>query len=99
MVYFSADRMEVENLAAELSGAGIACQVREGLGLKRRWLCSAETELWIRHDRDCTKAFSLFVYRHAGFAKRPAERPDLDSWPEPRETGEPTREMERCVEG
>ncbi len=67
MLFFSADRAEVESVSNEFTQAGIACEVRKGSGPAGR---PTERELWIRDDGDCHRAFLLCVEHGIGFAKR-----------------------------
>lgn len=69
MLFFSADDSEVRQVSRQFVGAGIACEVRQG---RRKDGSAAETELWIRNDRDCHRAFLLCVQLGIGFARRPA---------------------------
>ena len=72
MLFFSADKTEVEHVSREFAQAGIPNEVRSGSGKR----ASPELELWIKNDRDCHRAFTLCVRLSIGFAKRetaPAE--------------------------
>lgn len=68
MLFFSADDSEVQQVSREFLQAGIPCEVRHSLVRKGT---APETELWIRNDRDCHRAFLLCVQRGMGFARRP----------------------------
>ena len=70
MLFFSADRAEVEQVSREFAQAGIPNEVRSS-SAKRN--ASPEVELWIKNDRDCHRAFTLCVRLNIGFAKRPAQ--------------------------
>ncbi len=81
MLFFSADNSEVEQVSHEFSQAGIPCEVRKARG---RNGFARDTELWIRNDRDCHRAFMLCVQLCIGFARRPvAELADMDLESEP----------------
>ena len=67
MLFFSADNAEVEEVSREFEHASIPCEVRN----TRFECCTPESELWIRDDRDCHRAFMLCVQLGVGFAKRP----------------------------
>jgi hypothetical protein len=67
MLFFSADKAEVENVSREFAQAGIPSELRTGLG---KHGATPELELWIRNDRDCHRAFTLCVQMGIGFAKR-----------------------------
>ena len=66
MLFFSADRMEVEQVSREFAQAGIPNEVRTASGKR----ASPELELWIKNERDCHRAFTLCVRLNIGFAKR-----------------------------
>jgi hypothetical protein len=72
MLFFSADKSEVEHVSQEFAQAGIPSEVRNG---SAKCSASPEVELWIKNDRDCHRAFALCVQLGIGFAKRklPAE--------------------------
>jgi hypothetical protein len=70
LVYFSADRLEVETLSRALSEAGIPCEVRAGLEGEGLPPYLPEAELWIQNDGDVNRAFMVCVARESGFAKR-----------------------------
>jgi hypothetical protein len=70
MLFFSADRTEVDQVSREFAQAGIPNEVRVGSGKRG---ASPEVELWIRNEQDCHRAFTLCVRLSIGFAKRPAE--------------------------
>jgi hypothetical protein len=76
MMFFSADNAEVAQVGAELTQAGIPCEVRNGAGYHGK---STDVELWIRNDRDSHKAFMVCVQRGIGFARRPVETVDFDN--------------------
>ena len=70
LLFFSADRTEIESVSHAFSEAGIDCETREtGLG-KVLLPNPGETELWIKHDNDAYKALMVCVERGIGFAKR-----------------------------
>ncbi len=66
MLFFSADRLEVEQVSREFAEAGIANEVRTAAGKR----ASPELELWIKNERDCHRAFTLCVQLGIGFARR-----------------------------
>jgi hypothetical protein len=66
MLFFSADKMEVEQVSREFAQAGIPNEVRSGAGKRP----SPELELWIKNEGDCHRAFTLCVRLSIGFAKR-----------------------------
>lgn len=66
MLFFSADRTEVEQVSREFAQAGIPNEVRKASGKR----ASPELELWIKNERDCHRAFTLCVRLNIGFAKR-----------------------------
>jgi hypothetical protein len=70
MLFFSADQSEVQEVSREFVQAGILCEVRRG---RPRSGVVPETELWIRNDADCHRAFLLCVQLGMGFARRPIE--------------------------
>ena len=70
MLFFSADRTEVEQVSREFVQAGIPNEVRAA-STKRG--ASQEVELWIKNEQDCHRAFALCVRLNIGFAKRPAQ--------------------------
>ena len=67
MLFFSADRSEVEHVSQEFAQAGIPSEVRCGSGKRG---ASRDVELWIKNERDCHRAFTLCVRLGIGFAKR-----------------------------
>lgn len=68
MLFFSADKSEVENVKREFSQAGIPSEIRAGAGKRG---ASPDLELWIKNEQDCHRAFTLCVRLGIGFAKRP----------------------------
>jgi hypothetical protein len=82
LVFFSADRLQVDRLAQDFTGAGIPCKVRSGVTFKGAWPTVPETELWIRNKKDLSRAFLLCVYSQTGFAQPPDKRAGLDWWSE-----------------
>jgi len=76
MLFFSADRSEVENVSREFALAGIASEVRMGSGKRG---ASKDVELWIKNEQDCHRAFTLCVRLGIGFAKRPSQPIEVDS--------------------
>jgi len=70
MLFFSADRVEIELVSKAFTEAGIPCETRDS-GLGRAFLRNpGDTELWIQHDEDAYKALMLCVEQGIGFAKR-----------------------------
>ncbi len=69
MLFFSSDSTEVQQVSQEFTQAGIPCEIRNP-GLVRGVF--RDTELWIRNDRDCHRAFMLCVQLGIGFARRPS---------------------------
>jgi hypothetical protein len=67
MLFFSADKAEVEQVSREFTTAGIPNEVRAAAGKRN---ASPEVELWIKNEQDCHKAFTLCVRLNIGFAKR-----------------------------
>ena len=76
MLFFSADRTEVEYVSREFAQAGIPSELRNSSGKRG---ASPDVELWIKNDRDCHRAFTLCVQRGIGFAKRSAQPAELES--------------------
>jgi hypothetical protein len=76
MLFFSADRAEVEHMSSQFALAGIPSELRGGTGKRGT---SPELELWIKNDRDCHRAFTLCVELGIGFAKRAARPVDVES--------------------
>lgn len=72
MLFFSAERAEVELVRKELLGAGVPCEMREN-GMGASLLPEAsDAELWIQNDEDAHRAVMLCVELGVGFAKRAA---------------------------
>jgi hypothetical protein len=68
MLFFSADKSEVDHVSQEFAHAGIPSEVRISSGKRS---ASRDVELWIKNERDCHRAFTLCVRLRIGFAKRP----------------------------
>ena len=68
MVFFSSDRLEVERVSLTLAAAGIPCLVREGIQVDVSHL--PEAEVWIKRDKDLSRAFLICMKENIGFAKR-----------------------------
>lgn len=68
MLFFSADKSEVEHVNQEFAHAGIPSEVRYGVGRRG---APRDVELWIKNEQDCHRAFTLCVRLGIGFAKRP----------------------------
>ena len=75
MLFFSADKTEVENVCREFAQAGIPSELRYGSGKSG---ASSDAELWIKNDRDCHRAFALCVQLGIGFAKRTSQLAELE---------------------
>ncbi len=99
MLFFSADRTEVDLVRKAFTEAGIVCEERESGITRALFPNPGEAELWIQHDEDTYKALLLCVERGIGFAKR-STTPDspflYPSWeventPESEEKREPER--------
>lgn len=76
MLFFSSDGSEVDQVSREFTQAGIPCEVRNG---KARNGHTPDSELWIRNNRDCHRAFMLCVQLGIGFARRPPEPVEVES--------------------
>jgi len=76
MLFFSADKSEVEQVSREFAQAGIPNEVRAGSGKPG---ASPDLELWIKNDADCHRAFTLCVRLSIGFAKRAAQPLEVSS--------------------
>ena len=70
MIFFSADREEVEFVAREFDDAGISCEIRA-----IEVPAPSDAELWIFHDEDSHRALMLCVHQGIGFARRAKEKP------------------------
>jgi len=68
MLFFSADKTEVDHVREEFAHAGIPSEVRLSSGKRN---ASPDAELWIKNEQDCHRAFTLCVRLGIGFAKRP----------------------------
>jgi len=78
LLYFSSDSAEVRALGAELTGAGIPCEVRNGVAVVGPAGTPVHAEVWIENDQDWHQAFLLCVREGVGFAKRPHRAPVSD---------------------
>jgi hypothetical protein len=67
MLFFSADKSEVEQVSREFAQAGIPSEVRSSPGKRGP---ARDSELWIKNEQDCHKAFTLCVRLGIGFARR-----------------------------
>ena len=76
MLFFSADKSEVEHVSQEFAHAGIPSEVRPSPGKRS---ASREVELWIKNEKDCHRAFTLCVRLGIGFAKRPVQLVEVES--------------------
>ena len=76
MLFFSADKSEVEHVSQEFAHAGIPSEVRSSPGKRSS---SREVELWIKNEKDCHRAFTLCVRLGIGFAKRPVQLAEVES--------------------
>jgi hypothetical protein len=70
MLFYSSDGLEVELVSKRFLEAGIPCEIRRGPFPATNGSHTSETELWIRNDRDCHRAFMLCVALGLGFARR-----------------------------
>ena len=75
MLFFSADKSEVEHVSQEFAQAGILSEVRSG---SSKLNASPELELWIKNEKDCHRAFTLCVRLGIGFAKRPFQPEEVE---------------------
>ena len=75
MLFFSADKSEVENVKQEFAHAGIPSEIRAGLARRG---APRDVELWIKNEQDCHRAFTLCVQLGIGFAKRPTRAGDVE---------------------
>ena len=75
MLFFSADGSEIDVVNRELSGAGIACEVRNRPEPGRGSRNIASAEVWVRNEADTYRASLLCVELGVGFFVRPARRP------------------------
>ena len=71
LLFFSSDSAEVRQLGAELTEAGIACEVRNGVAVVGPAGTPVHAEVWIQNDQDLHQAFLLCVRLGVGFARRP----------------------------
>ena len=76
MLFFSADKAEVEHVSQEFAQAGIPSEVRT-TSSKRGF--SKDVELWIKNEKDCHRAFTLCVKLGIGFAKRQRQPAEIES--------------------
>ena len=77
MLFFSSDRLEVEQVSRQFTQAGIPCEIHEP---KLKGSSHAvDTELWIQNDKDCHRALLLCVQLGIGFARRPNDDEVLDT--------------------
>ena len=71
LIFFSAERAEVELVHQELTAAGIACEIHEGCGFLPNVLAGkTESEVWILKEEDSHRAVMLCVQLGVGFSKR-----------------------------
>jgi hypothetical protein len=76
MLFFSADRSEVEQVSREFAQAGIPSEVRSSPGKRGS---SPDLELWIKNEQDCHRAFTLCVRLGIGFARRTPQPAEAES--------------------
>jgi len=76
MLFFSADKSEVEQVSREFTQAGIPSEVRSSPGKRG---AVRDVELWIKNEQDCHRAFTLCVSLGIGFAKRTPEHAEAES--------------------
>ena len=69
MIFFSADRAEVETVAQKLLEEGIECRVRV-----IEVPSPSDAEVWICNDQDFYRATLFCVGLSIGFAKRAKEK-------------------------
>jgi hypothetical protein len=86
MLYFSAERSEIEIVYKELQEAGIPCEVRDPANPDSDVKKSSDTELWIKNDQDSHKALLLCVQLGVGFGK-PVPKPVIEEEEEEEERG------------
>jgi hypothetical protein len=72
LMFFSADRAEVELVRKEFIYADIPCEVRVGSVGKGIFSSPCDWELWIHNEEDSHRALMLCVELGLGFAKRRA---------------------------
>ena len=70
MMFYSAERAEVERLRQELAAAGMSCEVRESGTAESIYANAQELELWLVNDDDYHWASMLCVRLGLGFARR-----------------------------
>ena len=70
MLFYSSDDAEVRLVSKRFMDAGIACEIRQGPFPASDNSHASDTELWIRNDKDCHRAFMLCVALGLGFARR-----------------------------
>ena len=70
MLFYSSDGAEVELVSKRFIDAGIPCEIRNGPFPITDGSQGSESELWIRNDKDCHRAFMLCVALGLGFARR-----------------------------
>ena len=70
MLFYSSDGAEVELVSKRFLDAGIPCEIRNGPFPAPNDSHGSDTELWIRNDKDCHRAFMLCVALGLGFARR-----------------------------
>ncbi len=80
MVFFSSDRPEVQRLGQQLAEAGIPCEIRLGAGRNGVSRLFREAELWVKRDRDCSRAFLFCVTAGLGFARPKQPPPETEAW-------------------
>lgn len=77
LLFYSAERDEVELLRHYLIEAAIDCEIHDSGQINGLSLRPPEAELWIHHDTDSYRAVMLCVEHNIGFAKRPPQPEDL----------------------
>ena len=77
LLFYSAERDEVELLRHYLLEAAIDCEIHDSGQIYGLSLKPPEAELWIHHDTDSYRAVMLCVAHNIGFAKRPPQPEDL----------------------
>jgi len=72
MLFLLSEGPKVERVSRALTGAGIACEIRQGVFEKGPPRDSALAQLWIENDHDCHRALLVCVRLGVGFSGKPA---------------------------
>jgi hypothetical protein len=70
MLFYTSDLDEVRLATNHLAQAQIPCEIRHSPTLKAFPELPPCTELWIRNDKDCHRAFMVCVQLGIGFSRR-----------------------------